>query len=180
VALREQKFLPDGVAVNAVLCRYNCGDLQGSIRFLARMGIQDVRFNFIWPSGRVQRDQRIVPRYREVLPQVLGAILQNRRKLRIRLSFGDIPPCVLPDSLHRWPGFVAGMFLEPGLHRNVEVSAFRSQHRLFERFDFGKNGRPHFKAKLPACASCRYCAVCAGIHGSYLEMYGADEFHPIR
>jgi MoaA/NifB/PqqE/SkfB family radical SAM enzyme len=181
VALREQKFLPDGVSANAVLCRDNYGGMIGYVRTFAQLGIRDIRFNFIWPNARVRHANRqIVPQYREVLPQVLEVILRNRRRPRIRLSFGDIPPCVLPAPLHRWPKFVAGFFLEPGLHRGIRVSAFRSQHCVFERSDFKESGSPHYKIKLPACASCRYGAVCDGIYVYYLELYGRSEFNPIR
>jgi MoaA/NifB/PqqE/SkfB family radical SAM enzyme len=180
-ALRERGFLPDGVAVNAVLCRDNYGDLIGYVRSFVRMEIRDIRFNFIWPNAPIPRDnRRLVPRFREILPKVLEVILRNRRSGGIRVSFGDIPPCVLPASLHRWPKFVTEYFLEPGLHRGIEVSAFRPQYRVFERSDYSESGGHRYRTKLPACAACWYDSVCDGIFGSYLKMYGTIEFCPVR
>ncbi|HXS99705.1 MAG TPA: radical SAM protein, partial [Elusimicrobiota bacterium] len=93
---RGRGAMVHGVSLNPVLCRPNAPRIEEYVRFFQAMGIGDIRFNYIWPESRVSNDKTVVPRFADVIPHVLRLILVNEKTLKMRLSFGGVPLCVLP------------------------------------------------------------------------------------
>lgn len=177
VALESSGALPDGLALNPVLCRLNAADMTEYVRFFKGLGIGDIRFNFIWPQALVRKDRSVVPRYRDVMPRVLDLILKNSREYRAHLSFGAIPFCVVPSVLRSDRSFLRRYFDESGLDDSLRnVSALARGGAAFEHFDWIEVKKATCKAKPPACRGCRFLRSCEGVYRSYLELYGASEF----
>ena len=141
------------------------------------MGITDIRFNFIWPESRVSNDKTIVPRYRDVMPEILTLILKNERSRDMTLSFGGVPYCVLPPVLlEQWP-MLRKYFYEEGLDLPTDVSFLHPDARgSVERFNWHQRGRDEYRGKIEACRRCRFDSVCMGVYRSYLSLYGEEEF----
>ena len=176
VALRRQGHVPDNVSLNPVLCRLNMKELKEYVRFFRELGIDDVRFNFIWPRARVRRDPRIVPSYREAVPWMLDALLDNARGPDAHLSFGNVPPSVLPAFVHRRTDWARRYFGDSEMEK--ESSRHRPGAGGFERLDWLESEKGDFKKGLPACLGCRHRGACPGPWASYVELYGPEEFRP--
>jgi MoaA/NifB/PqqE/SkfB family radical SAM enzyme len=179
VQLRDEGRLPDNVSLNPVLCRLNMGDMEAYLRFYKSFGVDDIRFNFIWPQARVRGDRKIVPTYREAMPFMLSAILRNEKEIGARLSFGGVPFCALPKAFHRRSDWVRRYFDESALDLRRESSIHRSTPREFETLDWFEEKIGDFKLKTASCDSCRYRDSCQGVWKSYVEMYGDEEIRPI-
>lgn len=181
VKVHEQGFLRDGVSLNPVLCRLNALHMEGYVRFFKSIGIRDIRFNFIWPESRVQNDKTVVPRFKDVVPAILNLILKNEKEIKIRLSFGGIPYCVLPGFIHKnWP-LLRRYFYEEGMDLPTEVSFLHPDAQDgVQRFNWHEKGRDVYRTKIPECAKCSLDRYCMGIYRSYLALYGDAEFNPIK
>ncbi|MEQ1918524.1 MAG: radical SAM protein, partial [Elusimicrobiota bacterium] len=91
--------LPDNVSLNPVLNRKTYLHLKEYIEFFRGEGVDDIRFNFIWPQARVEKDREMIPTYREAMKEIVRVVLLNESRWKMGLSFGGIPPCML-----RWSG----------------------------------------------------------------------------
>jgi hypothetical protein len=155
--------------------------MEGYVRFFKSIGIRDIRFNFIWPESRVQNDKTVVPRFKDVVPSILNLILKNEKEIKIRLSFGGIPYCVLPGFIHKnWP-LLRRYFYEEGMDLPTEVSFLEPDKKgKIQRFNWHEKGRNVFRAKAPACGGCLLDSFCMGIYQSYLNLYGDSEIEAIK
>ena len=98
--VESQGRLPDGVSVNVVLNRYNYRHLPKMMRFFYEpLGLDDLRVNFIRPEGRAEGDPALTPRYGDVVPVLMKAVLLNEYHFEQHFSFGGFPMCVLPAEL---------------------------------------------------------------------------------
>ena len=178
---RNCGFFKDGVSLNPVLCRLNAPYMEDYVRFFKARGINDIRFNFIWPESRVQNDKTVVPRFKDVVPSILNLILKNEKEIKIRLSFGGIPYCVLPGFIHKnWP-LLRRYFYEEGMDLPTEVSFLEPDKKgKIQRFNWHEKGRNVFRAKAPACGGCLLDSFCMGIYQSYLNLYGDSEIEAIK
>ena len=177
VQARKAGFFKDGVSLNPVFCRPNAPHAEGFVRFFANLGIRDFRFNFIWPESQIKEDKRVVPQFKDVMPHVLNLILKNEKEFGYTISFGAIPYCVLPRPfLEKWP-LLRKYFFEEGMDLPTEVSfLWPDKKGGVQRFNWHQKGHDTYRAKVPACAGCRFDGVCMGIYRSYLALYGEGEF----
>ncbi|MBI4051093.1 MAG: radical SAM protein [Elusimicrobia bacterium] len=180
VVVRREGRLPDNVSLNPVLNRLNAPHMESFVRFFAARGIEDIRFNFIWPESRVSHDKTVVPQFKDIIPYVLNLILRNEKELKLRITFGAMPYCVLPVSLtHSWP-LLERYFYEEGNDLPTDVSFLKPDwNGGVERFNWHRRGREDYRTKLECCPRCRWESKCMGIYRSYLDLYGAAEFKPI-
>ncbi len=181
VNVRAQGFLKDGVSLNPVLCRPNAPHMEGYVRFFKSLGINDIRFNFIWPESRVKNDKTVVPRFKDVIPSILGLILKNEKEIKLRISFGGIPYCVLPPSVYKNWNLLRRYFYEEGMDLPTEVSfLWPDKKGGAQRFNWHEKGRDVFRGKVAACGKCHLNSFCMGIYRSYLELYSDSEIFPIK
>jgi MoaA/NifB/PqqE/SkfB family radical SAM enzyme len=178
VAARDAGRLPDNVSLNPVFCRPNAPHAEAYVRFFRSLGIDDIRFNFIWPESRARLDKNIVPRYRDVLGPILTLMLRNEKEWGMTLSFGSTPACVLPASVRR-PELLRKYFFEEALDMPTEAAYLRANpEEGVQRFNWHRKSRDVLRAKVPGCSSCPYDAACMGVYRTYLELYGDEEFGP--
>lgn len=170
--------LPDNVSLNPVLNRKTYLHLKEYIEFFRGEGIDDIRFNFIWPQARVEKDRTMIPTYREAMKEIVRAVLLNESRWKMDLSFGGIPPCML-----RW----SGVAFSPKAHEHI-VTRYFDEGLLDlptqvstngERFDWQERKRDRLKTRGPSCSSCRYERRCEGIWKSYVELWGLDDVEAV-
>lgn len=177
VERQKRGLLPHGVSLNPVFCRQNAPHAVEFVKFFMAHGVQDFRFNFIWPESRVLNDKTVIPTFTDVMPHVLNLILKNEREFRTHINFGAIPYCVLPAFMHdNWP-LLNKYFNEEGNDLPTDVSFLRPDAvGTVERFNWQKRGHDDYRTKVEACKDCRFDPVCMGIYRSYLPLYGEGEF----
>ncbi len=181
-ALRAQGYFPDSVSLNPVLCRPTLKDMEAYLAFFGELGYCDVRFNYIWPQGKVQHDRSWTPSLREAMPEIVRIMLVNERRLGKRLSFGGLPRCALSHAglSGRLLDHLADKYLDEALLDPAnDVSMATKKGPMEERFVWQQVKRDVLKTQGPQCAGCRQQPRCEGVWASYAELYGLAELRPL-
>jgi MoaA/NifB/PqqE/SkfB family radical SAM enzyme len=180
VALRDEGRLPHGVAVNALVLRPTVRHLPAMARFFRALGVRDLRFNSMRREGRAL-EHDLLPRFRDVTPQLLRLVEANERRLHITVSFGDFPYCVLPWPLLTNPAlFRAYVGEHHDLVTDVTLTYGPPQvEPAATRFNWQDCKLADLKFKPPACAGCRLARDCEGVWRSYAEVHGTDEIRAV-
>lgn len=180
VALRRAGRLKDNVSLNPVLCGPTLKDMERYIAYFGDLGLDDVRFNYIWPYGSVRNDRAWVPSLKEAMPEILRVMLLNERRLGRHLSFGGIPRCAL--SLAGVSGRLADFLAEKYLDEAVfdpgnDVSMATDAGP--KRFVWQEAKKNELKTKGPRCAGCRVRDRCEGVWKTYADLHGTGELSPL-
>lgn len=195
VLLQKKGLVPCGVAINGVISRYNYRTLDVFIAFFKRMGIRDIRLNFIRLEGLAEEDIKSGVSMKVFKPYIKRLVDANERIFKINLNFGEMPLCMYADLLCRAGGDVllkkyVGEFFDLPTEvslRNYERIHFTENSRsvvvdqvIEKRFNFQEEKRNTFKEKLPSCGQCAMNAACEGIWKNYLLAYkDQSAFKPI-
>ena len=208
VQKRKEGFLVDGLSVNIVLNGWNYRYLPKMMRFFYdQIGIDDIRVNFIRPEGYAEGDADLTPPFREVVPTLIKAIVLSEQHFKRVFTFGGFPLCVLPaslrnneDLLRRYMGEYRDLSTDCSIHsdggdlippgetpdpsswvkgpKSSVVSFDKTEGRA--RFNWQDRKRHDLKGQPGACSRCERSGVCEGIWKGYLEIYGPDEFQPLK
>jgi MoaA/NifB/PqqE/SkfB family radical SAM enzyme len=182
LAWRARGRMEDGVSLNPVLSRRNLPALREYLLFAKRLGVSDVRFNFIWPDDLLRGWREWVPSLREAAPEIVKAIVLNERRLGLRLTFGGLPRCALS-----WGG-ISSRLAETLSERHLDeatqdpdndVSIPSAAGGRGDRFVWQERKKEALKSLGARCGECRHAATCEGVWKTYAEIYGLDELIPV-
>lgn len=182
LALKAKGLMPGGIALNPVLCRPNLDDMEGFIAFFGALGLDDIRFNYIWPQGSARGDRSWIPSFKEAMPKIVRVMLLNEKRPRGHLTFGGIPKCALLLAGVKGPLFelLAAKYLdEAGFDPDNDVSMATKRGPMPDRFVWQEKKKDTLKANGPECGRCAHHARCEGVWGSYGELYGFGELTPL-
>jgi MoaA/NifB/PqqE/SkfB family radical SAM enzyme len=182
LALRAEGRLPGNIALNPVLCRPNLDEMEDYIAFFSSRGLDDIRFNYIWPQGEARGDRRWIPSFEEAMPKILRVMLRSEKRPRGHLTFGGIPKCALLLAGVKGPllEHLAAKYLdEAGFDPDNDVSMATRGGPMPDRFVWQEKKKETLKAKGPECARCAHRARCEGVWGSYADLYGFGELTPL-
>lgn len=186
VLLQKKGLIPYGVSINGVISRYNYKTLDTFIAFFKRMGIRDIRLNFIRLEGLAEEDIKSGVSMKVFKPYIKRLVDANERTFKINLNFGEMPLCMYADLLSRTRGDAllkkyAGEFFD--LPTEVSLKDYERlrfsdngknvvvDRTIRKRFNFQEEKRNTFKEKLPSCGQCAMNAACEGIWKNYLLAY---------
>lgn len=180
--LKRRGFLTGGIALNPVLCRPTLPDMEAYIAFFGELGLDDIRFNYIWPQGDARGDRAWVPSFREAVPELVRVMLINEKRLHKHLTFGGVPRCALALAglSGKMREYLSDKYLdEAGFDPDNDVSLATKNGPLLDRFVWQQVKRDVLKSMGPQCADCAQRARCEGVWGSYAELYGFEELSPL-
>jgi MoaA/NifB/PqqE/SkfB family radical SAM enzyme len=182
LALKAKGRLPGNIALNPVLCRPNLDDMEDYISFFGDLGLDDIRFNYIWPQGEARDDRRWIPSFEEAMPKIARIMLLNEKRARAHLTFGGIPKCALLLAGVKGPmlEYLSAKYLdEAGFDPDNDVSMATKKGPMPDRFVWQEVKKDKLKAMGPECVRCAHRARCEGVWGSYGELYGFGELTPL-
>jgi cyclic pyranopterin phosphate synthase len=170
---------------STVITRRNLPHLGEIYRFLRAHGVDQVVFNVMQANGRANTHfEQIFPRYTDIA-EAARAFLeeQSRHEAQVMAFLVDIPLCTttaLPDFnrgyveryTHYEPASSAHAELLPPEALLSRTRGDRGALVEIRREDLDA----HARSKQPACATCRYDAVCEGVWDNDLRRYGWSEF----
>lgn len=189
VQKRNEGLLRDNVSVNIVVNGWNYMYLPQMLRYYYDLGVDDVRANFVRAEGWAWDHPEIIPRYREVVPYVVKAVLLNEYRYKKTFTLGSFPLCILPKELlasrslaRRYVGEFRDLDTDCSI-KTVEEGVGREGVATIEngraRFNWQQRKRNDLKRHIDTCHHCRYTDVCEGIWKEYLEIHGGEEFEAI-
>ena len=187
VKLRDEGKLRDNVSVNIVVNGWNYKYMPQMMRFFYRLGLDDIRANFVRTEGYALDDASVTPRFTDVVPYIMKAVMLNEFHYRKSFTLSGFPLCTLP-----WE-FLANSKLAQkvlGEFRDLDTDcSVRSEsdtpfgiEELGEgraRFNWQDRKRADLKIKPDQCLQCRYDNVCEGVWNAYPDFHGLGEITPI-
>ena len=113
-----------------------------------------IQFSFVAPTGHGASHPELMPRVRDVAPQLARALdaAQRRGLQAVVTDVCGIPVCALPS------------------HRKFFSNAIRPDKLVTMGED---------RTKFDFCSTCEFDRSCTGFWRTYVEMHGNDEFQPI-
>ncbi len=180
---RRDGLLRDGVSVNIVLNGWNYRALPKMLRFFfEELGLVDVRTNFVRPEGYAEGSHELTPRYRDVVPLLMRAVILNERHFHRTFTFGGVPVCVLPEAFRRNPSLMrryVGEYRDLDTDCSIRAEGHDDGISRVEggraRFNWQDRKRLDLKGGLSACRSCSASDRCEGVWRNYVELYGDEE-----
>lgn len=165
-AIRNLKKLGMYVATNSVLTKANYRDLPDLARLLVALGVDQYQFAFMHITGSAEKNKRwLVVRKSLAEPWV-------KRGLDVGLAAGKrvmteaIPFCMMRG----YEPYVAERIIPETVVYDADV--------LVESYTEFR--RTQGKAKGPRCRECAYFKECEGPWKEYPDMFGFDEFVPVK
>jgi MoaA/NifB/PqqE/SkfB family radical SAM enzyme len=189
IANLRRRSLKDGLSVNIVLNGWNFRQLPQMMRFFFdKMGLSDLRVNFVRPEGYAEGNADLTPTYTEVVPILMKAIALNEYHFKKVFTFGGVPLCVLPAELLGSKNLLARYAGD--IYRDLSTAcSIRSEGPDMgvskveggrARFNWQDRKRFDLKHHLDTCSRCDLTAVCEGVWKGYLEIYGGEELSALR
>ncbi|MDE2491370.1 MAG: radical SAM protein [Elusimicrobia bacterium] len=164
--IRVLKSLGQRVITNTVITAENFRLLPEIAQLLVSLGVDQYQFAFIHLTGHAgQNKEWITPRKSEIEPWVKRGLDVGLRAGR-RAMTEAIPYC-----------FMSG-YEECVAERIIPTTKIFDAAQVVE--DYTRARRSEGKAKGPRCRECVYDAVCEGPWREYAELFGWDEFVPVR
>ncbi len=181
ISLNSKNKIRHGISLNTCIHGLNYNKLIDFIIYFKHLGINDFRFNFIRPENRVIFDRKIIPRLSNIKGSIEDLIEWNEVKGRATVAIGDIPFCLLPQSILRSKALLKKYI---GELRDLDtfVTTFRSRTDpdFVDRFSWRDRKSNFLKKKSPICRSCVYDPICEGLFTNYINIYGIKELNPIK
>jgi MoaA/NifB/PqqE/SkfB family radical SAM enzyme len=164
--IRNLKALGQYVMTNSVITKKNYKQIPELAQLLVNLGVDQFQFAFVHILGSAQENKRwLVPRKSEIAPYV-------KRGLDIGIRAGKkvtteaIPYCFLEG----YEEYVA--------ERIIPKTRIYDANFVVE--EYGDYRRDCGKIRSNKCNECKYVKVCEGPWKEYPELFGWDEFDPVK
>lgn len=154
------------VVTNSVITSRNMKDLPALARLFVRLGVEHFQFAFVHILGHAADNKKwIVPRKSELAPYLKKAI-DVGLKAGVTVVTEAVPYCFLKG----YEDHIAEAYIP-------ETTIFDANFKVDK---FSVYRRSEGKARGPKCSKCKYFAVCEGPWREYPELFGWEEFKPVR
>lgn len=165
-ALKELKKYDIKVAINVVISKLNIGFLDDIVKFICENNLaQDVQLAFIHITGRAANASQFVPKISTASKKIKECV-EIGKKHNINVTSEAIPYCLLRGYEKK----------VSELYFNDDIIVFDKQGEIH----FSKYRKNDFKSKCEECKKCIFYNICEGPWKEYPELYGWDEFVPIK
>jgi hypothetical protein len=130
------------------------------MKLLESLKVNSISLSFIFAEGDAEKNKKIVPTMKEVVPYLRQAVKKVPGKI---IMIVHLPFCLLGDLVfyNTWVKFQKKVVLDnPNYKITIEpkdASSVKNVH----------------------CKKCRYDNICFGVRNSYTDIYGLKEIKPI-
>lgn len=169
LGIKNLKTLGQNVLTNTVVNKINYKDLPNLAKLFVSLGVDQFQFAFMHINQIILNDpkliEEIVPRHSEVEPYIKKG-LDIGIKAGISVMTEAIPYC-----------FMKGY--EKYIAENVipEADVFDAELEVENYSNYRKN---EGKSRGPNCVKCKYYKVCEGPWREYPQIFGWNEFKPVK
>lgn len=167
--IKNLKSLGQYILTNTVITKPNYKDLPNLAKLLVDLGVDQFQFAFMHINQTIacnpQLIKEIVPKHSEVEPYVKKG-LQIGIKAGVKVMTEAIPYCFMKG----YEQYIAEEVIP-------DTTVFDND---LEIDNYGYYRKTKGKAKGPACSHCKYYKICEGPWKEYPEIFGWDEFKPIK
>jgi MoaA/NifB/PqqE/SkfB family radical SAM enzyme len=177
-ARRDADVLVHGFALNTCIHALNHQELEAFCETFKRLGVTDIRLNFLRPEHQAVSNRKLVCRLTDGVEYLTRLFLWNESAGRLRLTVSDFPWCVFPAAL-REHSFLLRKYLGEYWDLETAVVVYRQDGRQRDDFSWRQRRTDKLKSKPTVCRGCALFEMCEGVWTRYLEIYGAGELSPL-
>ena len=164
--IKNLKKLNQYVLTNTVITTKNYKFLPQIARLLVDLGVDQYQFAFIHISGRAAENKNwIVPQKSKIIKYIKKG-LDIGIKTHKKVMTEAIPYCLMQG----YEDCIAERIIPDSIVYDAE----------FVIGDYTQYRREKGKVKGPNCKKCKYNRICEGPWKEYPELFGWDEFKPIK
>jgi len=164
--IKNLKSFDQYVLTNTVITSKNAKHLPQIAKILVDLRVNQFQFAFIHLGGTAFKNKDwITPKKSEIMSYVKKG-LNVGIKANKKVMTEAIPYCLMKG----YENYIAEKVIPPSV---VYDAGFVVK-------DYHKYRKDKGKSKGPNCRKCKYFDVCEGPWKEYPEIYGWDEFHPIK
>ncbi|HMB65843.1 MAG TPA: hypothetical protein VKO42_03115, partial [Patescibacteria group bacterium] len=164
--IKNLRELDQYILTNTVITSANYKDLPQLAELFVKLGVNHFQFAFVHIKGRAEENKDwLVPRKTEVVPYAQEG-LDIGLAAGIRVFTEAIPFCLMRG----YEQCVAEQEIP-------ETSIFDVDFKIDDYSAYRKNSG---KAKREECKKCKYNKICEGPWKEYVDIFGWDEFQPVR
>ncbi|MBL7055512.1 radical SAM protein [Candidatus Woesearchaeota archaeon] len=164
--IKNLKFLGQRVMTNTVITKQNYKDLPNLAKLLVSLDVDQFQFAFIHILGSADKNKSLmVPKKSDIMPYVKEA-LDIGIKANKRVMTEAIPYCFMKNY-------------EPYVAEEI-IPVTRVEDATWAIENFTKFRLNEGKIKGEKCKECKYYPRCEGPWKEYPEIFGWDEFIPIK
>lgn len=164
--IRNLKRLGQRVITNSVVTKVNYRDLPDLARLLTALGVDQFQFAFMHMSGRAGENKEWLTARKAVIEPWVKRALDVGIAAGRRVMTEAIPYCRMTG----YEAYVAERIIP--------------RTRIYDAdcviADYTKTRVDEGKARGPRCAECVLVAECEGPWREYPELFGWDEFEPVK
>jgi MoaA/NifB/PqqE/SkfB family radical SAM enzyme len=166
--IKNLKKLNQFVLTNSVITTKNCKYLPELAKLLVSFGVNQYQFAFIHIAGTaLENKDWIVPKKSEIISYVKKG-LDVGIKAGVKVMTEAIPYCLMKG------------------YEDCVAEEFMPETRIYDSDfvveDYGKYRRESGKGKIKRekCKECKYNNICEGPWKEYIDIFGWDEFKPVK
>lgn len=167
--IKNLKSLKQFVITNSVITKINYRDLPNLARMLVGFEVDQFQFAFLHINTLIAGDEnkilQIVPRVSEAIPYIKQG-LDVGIKAGVRCMVEATPYC----QMSGYEDYISEKIMP-------EAHVFDAELDIKKYSNYRKNLG---KVKGPECKSCKMDSVCEGPWREYPEIFGWEEFRPIK
>ena len=167
--IKNLKSLGQPILMNTVITKPNYKFLPQIARLLVDLGVNQFQFAFMHINHIILENRKlideIVPRKSDVMPYVKKG-LQIGINAGINVMTEAIPYCFMEG----YEDYIAEKIIPDGAVYDADWAIQ----------DYGKYRRTEGKLKGPNCSRCKYFKICEGPWKEYPQIFGWEEFKPIK
>ncbi len=164
--MRNIRKLGQRLITNTVVTKANYRDLPDLARLLVSLGVDQYQFAFMHITGRAAANKEWLAARKSIIEPWVKKGLDVGMEAGRRVMTEAIPYC-----------FMSG-YEDHVAERIIPATKIFDAERIIE--DYTHLRRTEGKAKGPRCQECAYFKSCEGPWREYPEMFGWDEFEPVK
>jgi MoaA/NifB/PqqE/SkfB family radical SAM enzyme len=159
------------VSINSVIVKKNIADLENIAQLAVDLRVSQIQFAFIHISTAILMDDRrlknVAPKKSEVILPLLKALVIAENK-GIEAKTEGIPFCLMKGN---------EKYIGDSNKRLPETSVFEYEKDVI---NFKKVLLSKGRAKREQCKECKYFKLCVGPWAEYPDIFGWEEFIPVK
>lgn len=168
INFKNQSLFKDNISINFVINKKNYQEILISLQYFVKLGINDFRFNYMWPEGNASKyyEELLIP-YNMFAPY-LNKIINLSKRLKVNIVFEGIPLCIFPKPAEQ------KKYL--GELKDISTDVITYEENAIQKFNWQKRKIDSLKTKFDFCQQCKNNFFCEGVWQKYVDFYGPDEF----
>ena len=166
--IRDRQHLNFQIWNNTTITKTNFRFLSEISNLLINLGVDFYQFTFVNPMGNAwDNKHEMIPRVSDTIGYIKKALDVGVKRDVCKPTIEGLPVCFFKG----YEKYIAEFYMPA-------YWEYDSQEKKI--LDFNEHRKNEGKTKSSSCRKCKYNLICEGIWNNYVEIFGFDEFIPVK